>query len=113
MDPITKKVWGVMFIVLGVLLVMEGASEYSDTLYLKKSLTALDRISTQMANKSDTSLSGLDKFVKSGQQASYELINHLQIRNILAILLGICCSICGTFLLKKPAGPKQGIQVIS
>lgn len=96
-----KKVWGIILIIVGVLFILGGASKYYDTLVIEKSLSTLDQMTNQMIGKSNADLFGLNKYVAANQRMTSELFNDLKIRYVLFILLGIFCSINGTFLLNN------------
>ena len=87
-----KKIWGIVFIVLGVVAVIIGMSRYHDTVFYGNEILSMN-----------AAVAGEVKKLGMGNlfNADYEgLIRREKFISVISILLGISFSIFGTFMIK-------------
>ena len=102
MEP--KKVWGVVLIVLGVFFVLGGIHRYSVANFYEKEISSLDKAMQSMDKEYLKTFGNSNANLFSAfydKNENEKLFKNAKISCIFSVLLGIACSVFGTFLLKK------------
>jgi len=96
-----KKIWGIVFIVLGVVGIIGGFSRYHNTAFYGKEILTMNA-----AVAGEVKKLGMGNFFN----ADYEgLIRREKFISVISIILGISFSIFGTFMIKDET-PRPAID---
>ncbi|MBN1931649.1 MAG: hypothetical protein JW786_08595 [Desulfobacterales bacterium] len=92
-----RKIWGIIFLILGVFLAIGGISDYIDVLALDNSMTSFDNHTSQMFRQAfgTTPPSSLEAMNWNG------IVKNSKLTCFFTLICGVFLALLGTFMLRK------------